>query len=312
MQKMENFGKYDNPAADWSNEQTGFDTINLGSVPGLSVIEDSTSVIPIDSTLLTPSDSLFRFWEIIPEEKIFICDSRYLPDTSYLEHITWKGLSMNIREKSYPTSDWLTIIMFLAFVLLASVRASYTKYIGTLFHSLINYTTSFRMFREKNYSFIHGAIRLEVLFYIIISIFVFQIIILSSSGFALFTLKVYGQTLGALVVYYLVKKLAYQAFGSIFIGASETKEFLFNMDNFNRGTGIVLFPIVALIAYYPAENPLIAVVSGVFTVVVFYAMLLKRGISILLKKQFPIFYLFLYLCTLEILPLLLIYKLVVD
>lgn len=293
------------------NRQTAIDTSSLGSVPGLSVINDSVPATPIDSTLLTPSDSLFRFWQIKPEEQIFIGDSRYQPDTTYLERISWKGLPVNYRLKSYPTTDWLTIVMFLALVLLASVRAAYTKYIGTLFHSLINYTTSFRMFREKNYSFIHGAFRLEVLFYIVFSIFIFQIIVLST-GNSLFNWKVYGQTFGILVVYFLGKKLAYQAFGSIFIGASETSEFLFNMDNFNRGTGIVLFPIVALIAYFPYENPLVAVVSGVFTVVVFYMMLLKRGISILLKKQFPIFYLFLYLCTLEILPLLLIYKLVVD
>lgn len=293
------------------NRQTAIDTSSFGSVPGLSVINDSVPATPIDSTLLTPSDSLFRFWQIKPEEQIFIGDSRYQPDTTYLERISWKGLPVNYRHKSYLTTDWLTIVMFLALVLLASVRAAYTKYIGTLFHSLINYTTSFRMFREKNYSFIHGAFRLEVLFYIVFSIFIFQIIVLST-GNSLFNWKVYGQTFGILVVYFLGKKLAYQAFGSIFIGASETSEFLFNMDNFNRGTGIVLFPIVALIAYFPYENPLVAVVSGVFTVVVFYMMLLKRGISILLKKQFPIFYLFLYLCTLEILPLLLIYKLVVD
>jgi hypothetical protein len=312
MQMMENFYKYDNQVEDFSNQQNVVDTVSLGSVPGLSVIQDSASVVPIDSALLVPSDSLFRFWQIKPEEKIFIGDSRYLPDTSYLEHISWKGLAVNIREKNYPTNDWFTIIMFLALVLLASVRAGYTKYIGTLFHSLINYTTSFRMFREKNYSFIHGGFRLEVLFYVVFSTFVFQLIVLSTSESLLFNWKVYGQTLGILVVYFLGKKLAYQAFGSIFIGASETSEFLFNMDNFNRGTGIVLFPIVALIAYFPFENALIPVVSGVITVVIFYVMLLKRGISILLKKQFPIFYLFLYLCTLEILPLLLIYKLVVD
>ena len=308
---MENFYTYDNQVEELQNRQTAIDTSSLGSVPGLSVINDSVPATPIDSTLLTPSDSLFRFWQIKPEEQIFIGDSRYQPDTTYLERISWKGLPVNYRHKSYLTTDWLTIVMFLALVLLASVRAAYTKYIGTLFHSLINYTTSFRMFREKNYSFIHGAFRLEVLFYIVFSIFIFQIIVLST-GNSLFNWKVYGQTFGILVVYFLGKKLAYQAFGSIFIGASETSEFLFNMDNFNRGTGIVLFPIVALIAYFPYENPLVAVVSGVFTVVVFYMMLLKRGISILLKKQFPIFYLFLYLCTLEILPLLLIYKLVVD
>lgn len=308
---MENFYTYGNQSEEVQNQQPAVDTSSLGSVPGLSVISDSVPETPIDSALLTPSDSLFRFWQIKPEEQIFIGDSRYLPDTTYLERISWKGLPVNFRHKDYQTTDWLTIIMFLALALLASVRAAYTKYIGTLFHSLINYTTSFRMFREKNYSFIHGAFRLEVLFYVVFSIFIFQIIVLST-GNSLFNWKVYGQTFGILVVYFLGKKLAYQAFGSIFIGASETSEFLFNMDNFNRGTGIVLFPIVALIAYFPYENPLVAVVSGVFTVVVFYVMLLKRGISILLKKQFPIFYLFLYLCTLEILPLLLIYKLVVD
>ncbi len=309
---MEDFYKNEMQVEVFSNQETGSDTVSPGSIPGLSVIQDSTLIVPIDSALLVPSDSLFRFWQIKPAEKIFIGDSRFLPDTSYLEHISWKGLSVNIREKNYQTNDWFTIIMFLALVLLATVRAAYTKYIGTLFHSLINYTTSFRMFREKNYSFIHGGFRLEVLFYIVFSTFVFQLIVLSSSESLLFNWKVYGLTFGVLVVYFLGKKLAYKAFGSIFIGTSETSEFLFNMDNFNRGTGIVLFPIVALIAYFPFENPLVPVVSGVLTVVVFYVMLLKRGISILLKKQFPIFYLFLYLCTLEILPLLLIYKLVVD
>jgi hypothetical protein len=151
-----------------------------------------------------------------------------------------------------------------------------------------------------------------VLFYIIFSIFVFQIIVSASNDYALFTWLVYGKTLGVLVIYFLGKKLAYHAIGSIFIGASDTSEFLFNMDNFNRGAGIILLPIVALIAYYPSENPMIAVFLGVFTTLLFYVMLLKRGISILLKKQFPIFYLFLYLCTLEFLPLLLIYKIAVD
>lgn len=309
---MENINIYDNQTGDFADQQSGFDTASYGSISGLSVINDSLVIAPVDSALLTPSDTLFRFWQVKPVEKIYIGDSRFQPDTTYLERISWKGLPVNIRSKSYPTNDWLTIVLFLALVLLASVRAGYAKYIGTLFHSLINYTTSFRMFREKNYSFIHGAFRLEVLFYIVFSIFIFQVIVLSSSGFSLFTWKVYAQTLGILVVYFLAKKLAYHAFGSIFIGASETSEFLFNMDNFNRGTGIVLFPIVALIAYFPYENPLVAVISGGITVVVFYLFLLKRGISILLKKQFPIFYLFLYLCTLEILPLLLIYKLVVD
>lgn len=311
MHRMENFRTYGNQNSDWSNELTRFDTINPGNIPPSSFIQDS-ALVQFDSTLLTPSDTLFRFWEVQPEEKLFIGDTRYPPDTTYLEQISWKGLKITPRELTYPDGDWLTGILFFAFVLLASVSAVFSKYISTLFQSLINYPTAFRMFREKNYSILHGAFRLEVLFYIIFSIFVFQVMVLVSNDNALFTWSGYVKTLGVLVIYFFVKKLAYQALGSIFIGASDTREFLFNMDNFNRGTGIILLPIVALIAYFPSENPMIAVFLGAFTTLVFYVMLLKRGISILLKKQFPIFYLFLYLCTLEFLPLLLIYKIAVE
>jgi hypothetical protein len=73
----------------------------------------------------------------------------------------------------------------------------------------------------------------------------------------------------------------------------------------------VLFPVVALINYYPSKNPVFIVYIGIFIVAVSYAFLLQRGIYILLKKQFSIFYLFLYLCTLEFVPLFLIYKEVV-
>jgi hypothetical protein len=308
---MDDFGKYGTQIAGLSTQQA-VDSVSVNNSRDTMVIQDSVSLVPIDSTFLTPSDSLFRFFEIRPEEKIYFGDARYQPDTTYVERILWHGLKIIPHEKNYFEGDWLTGILFLAFVLLVNVRAGFSKYISSLFQSLVNYPTSFRLFREKNYSMLHGAFRLEALFYIVFSIFIFQVMVLVSSNKSLFTFSFYGITLGAVISYFLIKKLAYLALGSIFTDASGTREFLFNMDNFNRGAGIVLFPVVALIAYFPTEDPMIAVFLGVLTTLVFYIMLLKRGISILLKKQFPIFYLFLYLCTLEILPLVLIYKLVVE
>ncbi len=308
---MGNIGKYNNPAAGGTANRVENDTNLLQNSPDTLFYQDS-SAVPIDSSLLTPSDSTFRFWLIKPEEKLFIGDARVQPDTTYAEHIVWKGLKMVAHEKTYPDNDWLTIIMLLALLLLASVRIGYSKYIGALFHSLINYSTAYRMFREKNYTILHGAYRLEALFYILFSIFIFQIILMEVSKPEIFNWLVYAKTFGTVIIYFLLKKLAYRGFGSIFISASDTSEFLFNMDNFNRGAGIILFPIVAIITFYPFENALFPIVAGVFIFGGFYVMMLKRGISILLKKQFPIFYLFLYLCTLEILPLLLIYKIVAE
>ncbi|KAF0239092.1 MAG: hypothetical protein FD181_477 [Prolixibacteraceae bacterium] len=307
---MENFNTY---TANQPNHP-GHNTLNNVNPVGIpdTAFYSGPSMVQTDSALLVPTDTAFRFWEVELEEKIFVGDLRYLPDSTYLERISWKGLRITPREITTPGTDWLTIMLFLAFVILASVSAGFSKYIRSLFQSLINYPTAFRMFREKNYSILHGAFRLEVLFYFIFSIFVFQMIVLASETNSFYNISVFGKTFAVVVVYFLAKKLAYHALGSIFIDTSDTAEFLFNMDNFHRGAGIILFPIVALIAYFPSENPLIAVVLGVFTTLAFYIMLLKRGVSILLKKQFPIFYLFLYLCTIEFLPLLLIYKIAVG
>jgi hypothetical protein len=116
---------------------------------------------------------------------------------------------------------------------------------------------------------------------------------------------------GAVLAYFLIKKMAYFLLGSVFEGTNETNEYLFNLDNYNRAAGIILFPIITLIAFYPKQDPTFPMFLGGLTVLAFYILLLQRGIAILLKKQFSIFYLFLYLCSLEFLPLLLIYKIVV-
>ncbi len=308
---MDGLKTYGNTSEEISFQQVYPDSGLSVNIQDSSLFQDSVA-FQQDSLLLTPTDSLFRFWQVQPEKRIYFTDPTVRPDSTYAERIMWKGLKMYPHKNDYSGNDWLTGVLFFALIILASVGAGYSKYIGSLFHSLINYSTSFRMFREKNYSILHGAFRLEALFYIVFSVFIFQIIVMASSNTSLFNFWFFIETLAAVVFYFLAKKLAYRALGSIFINTSDVKEFLFNMDNFNRGAGIILLPVVALIAYYPFENSMFAVFLGVLTTLVFYIMLLKRGISILLKKQFPIFYLFLYLCTLEILPLLLIYKLAVD
>jgi hypothetical protein len=167
------------------------------------------------------------------------------------------------------------------------------------------------MFGEKNYSVLHGAFRLEILFYVTLSIFLYQVFQHFQLTLAHENFPLYLTSAILVIAYFFGKKIVYSAIGAVFEGTSETKEYLFNVDNFNRSLGLVLLPVVALINYYPANNPVNMVFVGVFIVVVFYIFLIQRGISILLRKQFSIFYLFLYLCILEFLPLLLIYKVVV-
>jgi len=264
----------------------------------------------------TPTQAQIRYWQWQRENKLLVDGSRFMQTKKQVQLNTTvlvkgKGLGLPAHKINKVNTDWLTVLLILVLVLFATVRTSYSKYLVNLLHSLFNYSTSFRMYREKNYSVLHAAFRLEVYFYIIFSVFLFQVINYFHIHFRYSNFILYLFCFGAVLSYFLVKKLTYFVLGSVFEGMNETSEYLFNMDNYNRAAGIFLFPIITLITFYPKEDPTFPMFMGGLTVLAFYLLLLQRGIAILLKKQFSIFYLFLYLCSLEFLPLLLIYKIVV-
>jgi hypothetical protein len=216
-----------------------------------------------------------------------------------------------VREKLPIETDWLTVILFGAIVLFATIRYSYIKYIKHLYTSLVNYPTSMRLLQESSYPASHAAYRLDVIFYIIFSIFVYQVFNHMEWAEANYKLSFFARVVVGAVLYFVVKKLFYRIVGLLFETRAETSEFLFNVDNFNRSLGLILLPLVTLVAFSPIQNTGILIFTGIAVVLAFYLLLLQRGIFILLRKQFSIYYLFLYLCTLEFLPLLLIYKIVV-
>jgi hypothetical protein len=280
--------------------------------------------LPLQDTIMASQDSVppkptfqqIRYWRWLREKKLLVGGSRYIQPKKEIKLISSikpesSRLGLPIHEINHVNTDWITGLLLLVAILLATVRVSYSKYIGYLFQSLINYSTSFRMFREKNYTILHGAFRLDVIFYLTFSLFLFQAFNYFQLELIHEKLTYYVVSLGMVIIYFLVKKISYRVLGSIFEGTSETSEYLFNIDIYSRSLGLVLFPIAALINYYPTNNRVFIMFTGVFIIGTFYIFLVQRGIYILLRKQFSIFYTFLYLCTLEFLPLLLIYKVVV-
>ncbi len=220
-------------------------------------------------------------------------------------------LVLPIYQKVSANTDWLTILLFGAILIFATIRYSYITYIKHLFTSLVNYPTSLRLLQESNYPSSHAAFRLDAIFYISFSIFVFQAFnVLELAEYSKHILF-YALIVGGVLIYFFGKRFLYKAVGTLFETDAETGEYLFNMSNFNRTLGIVLIPVVGLVSFSPLENPKLFVISGIIIILIFQLILLQRGVFILLKKQFSILYLFLYLCTLEFLPLLLIYKVVV-
>ncbi len=264
----------------------------------------------------TYTPAQIRQWRLQQENKLLIDNSKYIAPRKELGLSTTEIITQQVilpnREINTGNTDWLTVVIFLGILIFASIRYSYAKYMEHLFLSLLNYATSVRMLQERNYPVFHGAFRLEIIFYISLSVFLFQVLNLFKWENTVTNPIYFLLILGVVLLYFFGKKFLYLMLGSTFEAQYETREYLFNMDNFNRSLGLILLPIVILVSFAPAKSPMLIALSGIVIVLIFNLVLLQRGIFILLKKQFPIFYLFLYLCTLEFLPLLLIYKVVVE
>jgi hypothetical protein len=205
--------------------------------------------------------------------------------------------------------DWLVGVLVLAFFLFATVRLIFNKYLSQLAQATINYSTFTRVFRERYFNLFHASFRLDVIFNLFMSLFGYQFLSHYNINFGISgSFYVYLVCLGIVTGFFLLKKIIYSISGIMTESKREVREYLFSITVFNRILGLFLLPVTALIAFVPFYQPEPLLFTGVGIIFIFYLLALRRGAKIFLKKHFSISYLILYLCTLEFLPLLLVYN----
>ena len=205
--------------------------------------------------------------------------------------------------------DWLVGVLVLAFFLFATVRLIFNKYLSQLGQATINYSTFTRVFRERYFNLFHASFRLDVIFNLIMALFGYQFLSNYKINFGLTnSFYVYLICLGIVVAYFIIKKILYAIMGIMTESKREVNEYLFSITVFNRILGLFLLPVTAIIAFVPFYQPELLLYTGLGIILLFYLLSLRRGAKIFLRKHFSISYLILYLCTLEFLPLLLVYN----
>jgi len=279
---------------------------------------DSTVIDSLNANYIAP-DSLIVFgykqeWSQFRKE--------YVPEFDYkrdlVQPIPYDSLHTVLEKvevvfagkKVFRTNpDWLVGVLVLSIILFASVRLIFNKYLNQLIQSTTNYSTFTRTFRERYFNFLHASFRLDLIFRLIFALFLYQLI--STFKIDIGGTKTYYSyliCLGIVIGYFWVKRIIYYIIGVLTESNSEVQEYLFSITVYNRVLGLVLLPVTATIAFIPVLQVEYLLFGGILIVVVFYLMSLIRGGKIFLKKHFSISYLILYLCTLEFLPLVLIYN----
>ncbi len=204
--------------------------------------------------------------------------------------------------------DWTFFLIIIGWVIFASLRFGFSKYVVQVFQSAFNYSASSRLYRERGYSSNFGMFRLNLIFFLFLPLPVFLIARdhgVSLAGFS--GIEFYLAVLVVVNAYFMIKILLYKILGSIFSKRETTGELIFNMMLYHNVLGLILLPI-ATVHYMVPEFGIASLFIVPGLIVIFYLMSITRSIYFALREGISIFYLILYLCALEILPVLLVVK----
>ncbi len=212
---------------------------------------------------------------------------------------------LKINEPTY----WQGIMLFLIFSIYVLIRVSEPRKILKVFTSVFSIQESKQLFREE----FKLTKRLSVLLgigFILVMAFLIQF---TNQYFGLILhdyshLQQYVFFVLVVSLVYVVKFFANYILAYISSNNELSREYMFNVFVFAQTIGIVIFPLIICLQFtkYPDElflYPSLIICAG------FYGLRIFRGVIISTTEQsIGILYIFLYLCALEILPMLVLIK----
>ena len=114
----------------------------------------------------------------------------------------------------------------------------------------------------------------------------------------------------ALVTAYSVKFATIKLFGYIFNIQKEANEYMMTIFLFCNTLGLFMLPIVICLTFVKQVSPVIFISAGTGIIAIFFSIRIIRGLILgLNSSEISKIYLFMYLCTLEILPIVILVKL---
>lgn len=212
-------------------------------------------------------------------------------------------------EKRNP--DWFTLVLLLIVIGLTWIRVFYYKIFKQLFAAFFSNLVSNQVVRDENILVQRASILLSFIFYLTASLFIYQVSIyfnwnypVLGSGFTRFMI------ITLLVAFvYSFKMVLLKGLGEVFGVDKPIATYIFNIFLINNILGLLLIPVVISIAYVVTGSVGWVMYSGLALVIIAFIYRFMRAIRIWMGMQgVPFFYLFLYFCTLEIAPLILMIK----
>lgn len=210
--------------------------------------------------------------------------------------------------RSAHSADWVFWMVLLAFILLTFTRFFYERRFKLMVSAVFSRNAARQATGERSI-FQHQSFVLILMAALISgALFIYQ-------GLRFFNADamegIQGiwlalQIFGGWLAYYLLKVFLIRTSGIIFRNKAISSEYIQNIFIFSLFTGVILLPLT-LLATYLSPAPFLYTALAILAIIMVIRFI--RGFLIgLSDPKFSVFHLFLYLCTLEILPVVFIAK----
>lgn len=228
--------------------------------------------------------------------------------TSYEKKVT-KQLFYGT-ERNIFISYWELSIFLLSFILIVIAKILGGKNLSYLFKSILLNKNLISFYKQNNPFNTFYFIILIINFFITLSIFVFELSKIYNLNFIPHSsFESFFKILSFIFIMYIIKILTSKILAFIFKYQEIVNIYLLIIFLLNSLMGVILLPVTLLISFLQENISLnILNISFLIIILIFVIRLIKIFTISFFYYSIRSYYLFLYICTLEILPLIVLFK----
>jgi hypothetical protein len=242
--------------------------------------------------------------ELGPSRPVFIeTQETTLKDSPI--NLRTKGLNNELNAADWAIYPLLTLVLFIGFL-----KAFFSEELSSLFRSTTFFFLAKKLTRENSILWNRMFMMLDFVFFISVPIFVALMLNHSDLGESLdySLVSILALTFFGLLGFRVLRYFFLKTLGFITQQTTEFSYIYFNQLLYPRAIGVIIVPMLILFAYTNNLFQEIMYYALITTIFIYLILRVFRTFQVFLFKGFSIFYLILYLCALEIIPVLIVFK----
>lgn len=217
------------------------------------------------------------------------------------------------QKKSFGGQSFLLGIILFGLVLMAVLITTLRPFFAKSYRAILNENMLNQIYREREAGVFFPYFILYLMFFVNAGIFLFLILKYTGISFAPTPFLLVIGCIFLIAFLFFLKHLLLAVVGSIFPISKETRIYSFTIMVYSIMLGLVLAPINLMIASASEQLVLIIIIGSLILIVSLYIIRAFRGLLLANDYlRFHIFHFLLYICTVEIAPVLVLYKLIIN